>query len=467
LAIFFLEKTSPQLRSKIAQRNATLRPMSTELKRSLTLFGLVMIAVGSSIGSGVFRAPGRIAEQVHLPEYVIGLWVLGGFVALCGALTYAEMGSMFPGAGGLYVYLREAYGDLTGFLYGWFILFVSTSGAIAALSVVCAEHLLFLVGQPPNGSLTVPLAVGIIAFLTLFNSFGVQLGGRLALVFTLAKLAGLVLIIGVGWLLANPSAIAANQTSVFANTPPAEPWRAFSTALVGILFSYGGWQHAAFMSAETHHPQRTVPRAMIIGAIIVTTVYVLANVAYMRLLPLEHVAGTATVAADALGTRFAWGGPLMAFLIALSTFGTIGIYCMTAPRIYYAMARDGVFFEQLARIHPRWQTPINAMSLQAAWSIVLVLVWGTFGDLIDYATFIDWIGLGMVASAIFVFRKKMPDAPRGYRTLLYPLPPLIFIGVTAVFVALRLANSPIKSGAGLAVIGVGWVVYHLFFKKKK
>lgn len=439
--------------------------MSVELKRTLTLFSLVMIAVGSSIGSGIFRTPGEIAHQLHQPWLVVALWVVGGIVALTGALTFAEMGSMFPGAGGHYVYLKEAYGQTTGFLYGWFILFISTSGAIAALASVCSEHLLYLFGVSRDSGWTVPLAAVIIIFLTVINSFGVSVSGRLASVFTLSKLAGLALIIAVGWMWAQPSAMEINRSGDFANTFPSDPWAAFAAAFVGVLFSYGGWQHVAFLAGETKDPQRTVPRAMMIGAFVVTLVYVLANMAYMRLLPLEQIAVTDTIAADALNTRFSWGGPLMAFLIALSTFGTTGIYSMTAPRMYYAMANDGVFFKKLAEIHPRWRTPINAMAMQAGWALVLLMVWGTFGNLIGYVTFIDWIGQVMVATAIFVFRRKMPDAPRAYRTAWYPITPLIFIVLSMIFIILQLWNSPINSGAGLAVVAVGWVAYQLYFKK--
>lgn len=441
--------------------------MSVELKRTLTLFSLVMIAVGSSIGSGIFRTPGEIANQLHQPWLVVALWVVGGIVALTGALTFAEMGSMFPGAGGHYVYLKEAYGQTTGFLYGWFILFISTSGAIAALASVCSEHLLYLFGVSRDSGWTVPLAAVIIVFLTAINSFGVSVSGRLASVFTLSKLAGLALIIAVGWFWAQPSAMEINRSGEFANTFPSDPWAAFAAAFVGVLFSYGGWQHVAFLAGETKDPQRTVPRAMMIGAFVVTLVYVLANMAYMRLLPLEQIAATDTIAADALNTRFSWGGPLMAFLIALSTFGTTGIYCMTAPRMYYAMANDGVFFKKLAEIHPRWRTPINAMALQAGWALILLMVWGTFGNLIGYVTFIDWIGQVMVATAIFVFRRKMPDAPRAYRTAWYPITPLIFIILSMIFIVLQLWNSPVNSGAGLAVVAVGWVAYQVYFKKKE
>lgn len=437
-----------------------------ELRRSLSLYGLVMIAVGSTIGSGIFRTPGGIAAAVHTPEYVILVWVMGGVVALTGALTFAEMGSMFPGAGGLYTYLREAYGDAWGFMYGWFILFVSTAGSIAALSMVCSEHLLYLAGQEAGNSWALPLALFIIVFLTIVNLFGVKIGEWIANLFTGAKLAGLLLIILAAVFFSNPAVPAANAASSLVQAPPDDLWSAFAMAFVGVLWSYGGWHHASFMAGETNNPQRNIPRAMMIGAAVVTLVYVLANIAYMQLLPLETIAGSSTVAADALQTITPWGGKLMAVLIALSTFGTTGIYCMTAPRIYYAMANDGIFFSKLAETHPKWKTPVRAMLVQSGWSVLLLLFWGTFENLISYVTFMDFAAMMMVATSIFVFRKKRPDAVRGYRTFGYPVTPLIFITICLWFVLFTIVGDPIRAGAGILVGLVGYVVYVFGFKKK-
>ena len=460
--------------------------MSVELRRTLTLYALTMVAVGSTIGSGIFRTPGKIALQMHLPEYVIALWLLGGVVALTGALTYAEMGSMFPGAGGLYVYLREAYGSAVGFLYGWFILFVSTSGSIAALAVVCAEHLLYLGGlentvwrYPLWGDHTYTLTLaglwglGITVFLTIVNLFGVKIGEWIANIFTGAKLLGLAMIILAGWWFVQPNVQTVNAASAFVNTPPESLWSAFAVAFVGVLWSYGGWHHASYMAGETQNPQRTVPRAMMLGAGIVTIVYVLANVAYMRLLPIDQIVQSKTVAADALNTVVPWGGALMAFLIALSTFGTTGIYCMTAPRIYYAMAKDGVFFQKLAEVHPRWRTPVNAILIQSGWSVFLLLFWGTFEDLIEYVTFIDWIGLMLVGTTIFVFRyrqknKTGEEATKSapvYRTPFFPVIPLVFVSICLWFIGFTLLDNPVKAGAGLFVVAMGWLAYRFWFKK--
>jgi basic amino acid/polyamine antiporter, APA family len=431
----------------------------SELRRSLTLYPLTMIAIGCSIGSGIFRTPGQIAEYVHLPEYVIALWLVGGLVALTGALTYAEMGGMFPGAGGLYVYLREAYGEGMGFMYGWFILFISTAGAIAALVAVCAEHVLYLIGPEYIAVWKMPLAVGLLVLLTVVNLFGVNVGEWIANLFSGAKLAGLLLIGGAGLFFARPEALEANATSAFATTPPENLMGALALGFIGVLWSYGGWQHVSFMAGEAKNPQKVIPRAMLLGSLMVTLMYVLANVAYMRLLPVEQVAQSKTVAADALNTLASWGGRLMAFLIALSTFGSVGIY--------YAMARDGIFFRQLAVIHPRWQTPVNAILLQSAWALVLLLFWGTFENLIQYVTFMDYVGLMMVATTIYVFRKKRPDAPRSYRTTGYPVTPAIFIGICLWFILFTIWQAPVQAGAGFVVALVGWAAYYFYFRKNK
>ena len=437
-----------------------------ELRRSLTLYTLTMVAIGSTIGSGIFRTPGKIAAGVHLQEYVILLWVLGGVVALTGALTFAEMGSMFPGAGGLYVYLREAYGDAVAFLYGWFILFISTSGSIAAVVLVCAEHILYALGQGRDSPAEIPLALGIIGLLTAMNVRGVNWGKWIADLFTGAKLLGLLILIAVGLLFARPDVAAINASDPVAHTPPTHLISALAVAFIGVLWSYGGWQHASYMAGETINPQRNVPRAMIIGALTVTTVYVLANVAYMRLLPMNEISGSKTIAADALSGVFAWGGWVMALLIAVSTFGTAGIYCMTAPRIYFAMARDGIFFKKIAEVHPRWRTPANAILAQSVWSAILLLFWGAFEELIEYVTFMDWVGLMLVGVAVFVFRIKRPEAPRPYRTPGYPLVPSVFILISVWFVAFTLYNEPINAWAGIAVLAIGYAAYLFLFRKK-
>jgi basic amino acid/polyamine antiporter, APA family len=440
---------------------------NTELKRNLTLYGLTMVAIGGTIGSGIFRTPGKIVDALHLPEYVILIWVLGGIVALTGALTFAEMGSMFPGAGGLYVYIREAYGDRMGFLYGWFILLVSTSGSIAALAVVCAEHLNLLFNFGTHAVMWV--AGAIILGAAAVNILGAKIGEIAINLFTGLKLLGIFMIIVLGLFFAsgelNP-APAITTTKDF-STAPESMWGAFAVAFIGVLWSYGGWQHASYLAGETPNPQRTVPRAMIIGAVVVTVVYILANIAYLNLLPIPVLATSKTVAAMATERVFAGGGKLIAAMIATSTLGTTIVYSLSAPRIYFAMARDGVFFKKLAEVHPRFATPAYAIGAQTVWAVFLLLFWGTFENLIEYVTFMDWIWLMLVGTTIFVFRKKLPQAERGYRTIGYPVTPIIFIAICIWFVAFTLFQKPVQAGAGILVILAGLVAYHLFKRNPK
>jgi basic amino acid/polyamine antiporter, APA family len=458
---------------KILMNYATLRPklgkimQNTELKRNLTLYGLTMVAIGGTIGSGIFRTPWKIAEAVHLPEYIILIWVIGGIIALTGALTFAEMGSMFPGAGGLYVYIREAYGDTAGFLYGWFILLVSTSGSIAALAVVCAEHLDILFHIGPN---TVKWLAGVIIIASAaLNILGAKIGELAINIFTGAKLLGIVLIIILGLFFAssglNPAPLVSSTTDY--TRAPTGIFGAFALALIGVLWSYGGWQHASYLAGETPNPQRTVPRAMIIGATVVTIVYVLANIAYLNLLPVPVLAGSKTVAAVAVERVWAGGGKLIAAMIAVSTLGTCIVYSLSAPRIYFAMAKDGVFFKKLAEVHPKFGTPMNAILIQTIWSVFLLLFWGTFENLIEYVTFMDWIWLMLVGTTIFVFRRRLPNQERGYRTIGYPITPIIFISICCWFVLFTLIQKPVQAGAGIIVIALGLAVYYSVFRKNK
>lgn len=434
-----------------------------QLRKRLTLWGLTMIAVGSCIGSGIFLTPYKIVEALPHHGFVLLVWAVGGLIALTGALTFAELGSMFPKAGGVYVFLREAYGELTGFLYGWVILLVVNTGALAALGVGFALYMsFFLPDLSANAQLG--LAVGTIAGLTAINCVGVQFSQGMAKLFTGLKLAAIAGIILVGILYYEPQAV--NLHFSLSDDRPAHLFSALLVALIGVLWSFGGWHHATYVAGEAIDPQRTVPRAMILGALIVTVTYVLVNLAYMMLLPLPDIAGSQRVAGDAVATIFPWGGKAVAIGIAVSIFGTIAIYTMSAPRIYFAMARDGLFFSQLAYVHPRLQTPINAMIVQAVWAVILLLFWGTFEDLITYVTFMDIVFMTMTGAAVFWFRYRRPEHPRPYRTWGYPVTPLIFVAISGAFVLNTFLERPAQAWAGLILLGTGIFVY-LFFRIQK
>ena len=433
----------------------------TKLKKQLTLYGLTMIAVGSCIGSGIFVTPAKIAAILPHHGLILLVWMLGGLIALTGALTFAELGSMFPKAGGVYVYLKEAFGELVGFLYGWVILLVINTGALAALGMAFAEYMTFFIpnlGQQGK----VLLAIITIVVLTGINIFGVNISQLFANTFTGLKLLAIAAIIVAGIIFYDP---AVDLQLLNSSTAPTNIMSALLLALVGVLWSFGGWHHASYLAGEAINAQRTVPRAMVIGTLIVTLTYVLVNLAYMLLLPLSGISGTERVAGDAIASIFPYGGQLVAIAIAISIFGTIGIYTMTAPRIYFAMAKDGLFFKQLTYVHPRFRTPSLAMILQGVWAVLLLFFWRTFHDLITYVTFTDVAFMALAGSSVFVFRKRLPDAVRPYRTIGYPLVPLLFVIISTAFVVNTLIQQPKQAWAAVLLFGIGVPVFYAFKRK--
>jgi len=433
-----------------------------ELKKDLRLYGLIMVAIGSCIGSGIFLTPSQIAGHLPAPLLILMAWGLGGVITLTGALTFAELGAMFPQAGGVYVYLKEAYGDLFGFLYGWVYLVVITSGANAALSIACAYYLAFLFPLSETGIKIV--AVLALVIVTFINIFRVRAAEVFTNIFTGFKLVGIAAVIGIGLFFGN---VKFNLFESATKTETGSLPAAFGLALIGVLWSYGGWQHASFVAGEARDARRNIPRAMIFGSIIVTAVYLLTNLAYLFLLPVDQIASSQSIAADAISTLIPFGGALIAVLIAISTFGTLGIYTLSAPRIYYAMSKDGLFFKKLAWIHPKFRTPIYAILAQSTWAVVLLLFWGTFEDLITYVVFTDWIFFGLAATGVFVLRHKRKNLARPYKTFGYPVVPLIFITITFLFVLNALIVKPLHAWAGLFLIFVSLPIYYYFKSKKR
>ncbi|NRA48793.1 MAG: amino acid permease [Phaeodactylibacter sp.] len=431
------------------------------LDRKLTLYGLTMIAVGSCIGSGIFVTPYEVAAAVPHQGIILVVWILGGLIALTGALTFAELGGMFPTAGGVYIFLREAYGPFVGFLYGWTILLVINTGALAALSIALAEYLSFFYDFSPSGK--IGIAIGAISGLTLFNLVGVNASQWLSNVFTGLKLLAIAGLIVLGFWHYDPQALSFEPFSP--DNLPDGLFSASLLALVGVLWSFGGWHHASYLAGEAVNPQKTVPRAMVLGALIVTVTYVLVNIGYMLILPVDVIAQTTKVAGDAAAVVLPGGGQIMTIAIAISIFGTIGIYTMSAPRIYFAMAKDKVFFPQLAKVHPRFHTPAAAMLVQAAWAILLLLFWGTFSDLITYVTFMDIAFMALAGGSIFYFRRKHPDQTRVYRCWGYPVVPGLFVLISAAFVVNTLYLRPSQALAGLLMLGIGMAAYRFFRSK--
>jgi APA family basic amino acid/polyamine antiporter len=432
----------------------------TKLAKELSLYGLVMVAIGSCIGSGIFATPSEIAGLVPSAGLILAVWALGGLVTLTGALTFGELGSLFPKAGGIYVFLKEAYGGWLGFLYGWAYLLIITSGSIAVLSLVFTKYLCFFIPMNNTGQLVT--SIFVIVGVTILNVFRAKFGEIFSNIFTGLKILGILIIIGCGIIYGSSELSFKDFSLGFGSTASLS---GFGVALVGVLFSYGGWQHASFLAGETKNPARNVPIAMITGAVIVIVIYLLVNVSYLLLLPVDKIATSQKVAAEAISTVLPFGGMLVAGIIAISTLGTIGIYTLSAPRIYYAMADDGLFFKKIAEVHPKFKTPIYAIIAQSVWSIVLLLFWGTFQDLITYTVSVEWIFFTLAAAGIFIFRKKMKNADRPYKTFGYPITPLIFICINIWFVTNIMINKPLHMVIGIGFLLLG-VPFYIYFKRK-
>lgn len=433
----------------------------TKLRKELTLYGLTMVAIGSCIGSGIFLTPSQIARHLPSPWLILLIWGIGGIVTLTGALTFAELGTLFPKAGGVYVYLKEAYGDLFGYLYGWAYLLVICSGAIAALSIAFAYYLGFIF---PLGSAGIKVvAVSAIVLVTIINILRVKAGEVFSNIFTGLKLIGIAGVVCLGFFMGKPGLLKVQAGEAVSS---GNLLVAFGLALIGVLWSYGGWQHASFVAGEAKNAQRTVPRAMIVGALVVGLVYFLTNLAYLFLLPVDKVIASESLAADAVSSVLPFGGILIAVIIAISVIGTAGIYTLSSPRIYYAMADDGIFFRKLAWVHPRFRTPVNAIITQSVWAIILLLFWGTFEDVITYVVFIDWIFFALTAFSVYLFRATRKDMARPYKTLGYPVTPAVFIVISTFFVVNTLIEKPKHAWAGLIFMAIG-VIFFIYFKRKR
>ncbi len=425
----------------------------TTYARRLGLFSGTMAVVGGIIGGGIFRTPATVAERLRSPGLVLLAWVIGGVVALIGAFCWGELGQRRPRAGGGYVYLRETFGPLPAFLYGWTLVLVIATGAIAAVAVTFADYTLALLGFPHTYS--VPLAVAAIVFLAGINYIGVRPAAITQNIFTILKLAALAMLIGAGILLATP-------TASYRPLPPATAGvGALGAALVPVLFTYGGWQQTNFIAEEIVEPERNLPRALVLGVVIVVAVYLLTNLAYLRVLGVDGLAASTAPAADTMRAVLGpAGGKIIAAGIALSTFGFLNLVILVTPRVLQAMAADGVFLARLAVLHPTYQTPTAAIVALALCAVALTLT-GTFGQLVDYVTFGDWIFFGLTAAALFVYRKRDQSPVTGFRVPAYPVTVIIFVLAAAYVVFSAIISNPRNAaiGAGLIALGIPAFLY--------
>jgi APA family basic amino acid/polyamine antiporter len=445
--------------------NTSGNPHAETYARSIGPFSGTMMVVGGIIGSGIFLNPALVADRVKSAELTLLVWVLGGAIALIGALVFAELGARRPVAGGGYVYLRDAYGRLPAFLYAWTLLLVIATGAIAAVAVTFAGYTATLLGLAPASR--VPLAVGAILLLSIVNYIGVKPGAITQNVMTMLKLGALAVLIVAGLLLRPDPASSGSLPSL----PQAQVILAVGGALVPVLFAFGGWQQTNFIAEELIDAERNLPRALVAGVIMVVAVYLLANLAYLRTLGVAGLAGSSAPAADAISRLLGPAGRgVIAAGIAISTFGFLNLVILVSPRVYHAMARDGLFFPSMTRLHPRYRTPSVAIGFQCVWAVILTLT-GRYGELLDYVVFGDWIFFAAVASTVFVFRSR---ERRGEETTTlrfrmpgFPLLPATFMLASLYVVIGSIASNPRNAVKGTALILLGVPVFLFWNMRRK
>ena len=434
-----------------------VQPIATNYLRRLGVFDTTMVVIGGIIGAGIFLNPAIVAQRVHSSAFILVTWIIGGGVALIGALAFAELGARRPEAGGGYVYLTETFGPIYAFLYGWTFLFIINSGGIAAVSVTFARYTVDLFGV--STIYIKPLAAALLVALAVVNFFGIRSGSITQNIFTILKLVALAVLIFVGVFLARGGLNA---------TAPSETIQGFGTvralgiALIPVLFAYGGWQYSNNIASEIVDPERTLPRALTIGILVVIAVYVLANVAYIRALGPTGLAGSLAPAADTMRMVMGpVGGALMAAGIIVSTIGFVNSGILSAPRMLQAMSADGLFFNAVARLHPRYRTPTLGIVIQAVWAVALALS-GTYGQLLDYVVFGDWIFFGLIVATVFAYRRR--DARTGvtptvFRMPGYPLLPGLFCIVAVYVVVSAIWSNPRNALLGVVLIALGTPAY--------
>ena len=388
------------------------------------------------------------------------MWVVGGILSFCGALSYAELGAAFPKAGGIYVFLREAYGPLPAFLYGWCTFFVMQSGSIATLASAFAIYLGYLSSLSPW--LTKTFAVSCIALLTLINCLGVRSGALVQNFLTVVKIGSLV---GISLVLFSSSEGSAQH--FFNVTVPASPFSlsAFGIAMIAALWAYEGWHLLTFAAGEVKNPQKNLTRGLLVGTLVAIVLYLTVNLAYLWILPFDRIAGSSRVASDAMERALGpVGGTLIALAILISITGATNSNVLAGPRVYFAMARQKLFFKQVASVHPRYRVPVVSITLQGIWAIVLTLV-GNFERLFSYVIFVAWIFYALGGAAVLVLRWKQPDLERPYKVWGYPFVPLLFVLMAAAIVLNTIFNDFKNSFWGLVVVLSGLPAYFYWSRK--
>ena len=456
----------------------------SRLTRQLSLFDSTMIMMGIVIASGIFLTTGIMAKSIPSAGLILLAWGVGGLLTLAGALTYAELGAAMPEAGGQYVYLSKAYGPMTGFLFGWVMFLVYNSGGIAAVSAAFSEYFGTLVptlradivlvsGQlkvlgiqfTPTLTTGQLVSVAVIIFLTIFNYLGLIFGKIIANIFSSIKVGTIIVFIVLGFLVGRGNPIDFSVPREYATMSISSWITGFGVSLIAVAWAFDGWNNINWVGGEIKRPKRNLPLALILGTLGITALYILANILYLYALPIGEIVGVVRIAEKATTALF--GGPtgnILAVLIVISTFSSMNGSILTGPRVYYAMAKDALFFRRMAVVNKRFRTPGYAILVQGIWCSLLALS-GTFEQLITFAMFVS-IGFWIAATAsVFTLRKKMPDLPRPYKTWGYPVVPIVFILASAGILINTLIEKPVESLAGVFITLLGIPVF-LFWKKR-
>jgi APA family basic amino acid/polyamine antiporter len=435
--------------------------MPAQLRRTLSLRDLVFIVVGTVIGSGIFLTPGAVVRSAGSGGVALAAWVVGGVLSLLGALTFAELGAAKPESGGMYAYLRDAFGPLLAFLYGWTMFLVIGSGSLATLGAAFPRYVGVLVPLSPAASSAV--AIAMIVVVTVLNIRGTRRSADVQGVATSIK-AGVIVLLAAALIVLSPRGLAQNVW--WPDRVSASTLAGAATGMIGVLWAYEGWQYVTFSAGETLDPQRTFGRGIVAGTAMLIGIYVLANVGYFSVLGVDGVAASSRVATDAAEAVL---GPaaskLLAIVILVSIFSAANGLTLTLPRLFFAMANDGVFFARLAAVHPRFGTPAAAILGTAVWSAVLVLS-GSFEQLLAYVVFMSWLWFALAALAIFVFRRREPEAVRPFRTPGYPLTPMVFVAAALVIVANTIVAQPLQSSIGLGLAAAGVPAFRIWRRRR-
>ena len=445
-----------------------------KLERQLGLFDSSMMVIGIVIGSGIFMTTGLMAEALPSASLILLAWILGGLQMLAGALTYAELGAAMPKAGGQYVYLREAYGPLSGFLFGWVAFVAYISGTNAAIAVAIAEHLgSFYPSLSTHnsiigiGSFSISggqiFAMSLIVVLSLINYLGIVFGKWVQNIFTVLKIGSILLFALAGLFIStgNHLDLSLNPTDMSIGSI----LTGMGIALVAVNWTVGGWEYVTFAAGEIKNPKKNLPLALIIGTIIILVLYFLINIAYLKVLPMDTLIGEIKVGEMAAKTLYGPGiAGVFTLVIIVSMFGALNGNILVGSRVYYAMAKDHLFFSSAANVHPKFKTPGNAIIIQGFWAAILTLT-GTFEELITLVVFVNFMMWIAASSTVFVLRKKQPNLERPYKVWGYPYVPAFFIIFSSVIMVNTFFESPEQSLMGLGLTLLGIPAY-LYWKKK-